>query len=484
MTLVIVVSLFALQSRGTAKVAELFGPICVVWFLALAVMGVSHILDNPAVLHAINSLWGLRFLASQGTTGFFVLGAVFLTVTGAEALVADMGHFGRGPIQLGWLGFVWPALTLNYLGQGAMALSALEMAQSAGQPFANADWFITMPPDALRAPLVVLATAATVIASQAVITGAYSITSQAIALGLLPRMRILQTSHAERGQIYMPAINWMLLAGVVALVISFQLSSALAAAYGIAVTGTMVITTILAGFILVRTWKWMAESMLLVIVPFLAIDLVFFGANVLRIAEGRWVPVLVAALVGFVIVCWTTGQRAAARAARSRAIPLNAFVGSLGARPPHVVDGTAVYLTKNSAEVPPALLHSLKHAKVIHERNLVLTISIDDRPTVAAQDRLALMPIDDRVTQGTMTYGYMDPVDLPSDLARSWDGMQASGGTSFYLGRNSLRRAGCSRIPGWMMPIYAFLHRNSADPFAFMGIPANRVVEMGGRLEL
>lgn len=484
MALGIVIALFALQSRGTAKVAGLFGPICVVWFLVLAAMGVIHIANNPAILGAINPLWGIRFLASHGITGLFVLGAVFLTVTGAEALVADMGHFGRGAIQLGWLSFVWPALTLNYLGQGAMALSALEASQAAGRAFSNADWFFTMPPDALRAPLVVLATAATIIASQAVISGAYSITSQAIALGLLPRMRILQTSHAERGQIYMPAINWMLLAGVVALVLAFQSSSALAAAYGIAVTGTMVITTILAGFVLVRTWKWMPEAMLLVILPFLAIDLIFFGANILRIAEGGWVPLLVAGVVGFVILCWTTGQRAAARAARLRAIPLEGFTASLAARVPRTVEGTAIFLTNDNAEVPPALLHSLKHGKVVHERNLILTLATAESPAIAEEHRLEVANIDDRFARGTLTYGYMDRVDIPTDLARGWNGMQALGGTSFYLGRNSLRRARRSRIPGWMMPIYAFLHRNSADPFAYMGIPANRVVEMGGQVEL
>lgn len=484
MALGILIALFALQSRGTARVAGLFGPICVVWFLALATLGVVHILDNPAILGAVNPLCGVRFLTSHGTVGLFVLGAVFLTVTGAEALVADMGHFGRSAIQLGWLSFVWPALTLNYLGQGAMALHALEAAQAAGRPFANADWFFIMPPDALRAPVVLLATVATIIASQAVITGAYSITSQAIALGLLPRMRIHQTSHEERGQIYMPVITWFLLTGVVMLVLVFRSSSSLAAAYGIAVTGTMVITTILAGFVLVRTWRWMPEAMLLVIVPFLAIDLIFFGANILRIAEGGWVPLMVAALVGFAILCWTVGQQAAARAARVRAIPIERFAASLSARSPHVVEGTAVFLTKDNSETPPALLHSLKHGKVIHRRNLILSLKTAESPNVPEEDRLELVPIDERFTKGTLMYGYMDRVDLPSDLARSWDEMQAQGGTSFYLGRNSLRRAKRSRIPSWMMPIYAFLHRNAADPFAFMGIPANRVVEMGGQVEL
>ncbi|MDR7100893.1 potassium transporter Kup [Croceicoccus sp. BE223] len=480
----ILIALFAMQSWGTARVASLFGPVCVIWFLVLGAMGIVHIVANPDILHALNPLWGIRFLLSEGLPGLFVLGAVFLTVTGAEALVADLGHFGRKAIQLGWLGLVWPALTLNYLGQGAMALQALQAAAEAGRPFANIDWFFTMPPDAWRAPLVALTTAATVIASQAVITGAYSLTSQAVALGLLPRMRIFQTSHAERGQIYMPAINWLLLAGVIALVLAFGSSSAMAAAYGIAVTGTMVVTTLLAGFVLVRTWRWMPEAMLLVIVPLLATDLVFFGANILRVSEGGWVPLLIAAGVGLVIVCWTTGRKAIALAEARRRIPLDDLARSLAARPPHVVEGTAVFLTADNQSAPSALMHSLKHAGVLHGRNLVLSVAKVDVPTVPASERLVVERIDDRFSRGTLRRGYMDQIDLPSELGRGWPEMQSAGGTSFFLGRNTLRHARASRIPGWMMPIYAFLHRNAADPVAYLGIPANRVVEMGTQVEL
>ncbi|MBT0669189.1 KUP/HAK/KT family potassium transporter [Novosphingobium profundi] len=484
LTLAILVALFAFQSHGTARVAGLFGPVCVVWFVVLAGMGVLHILDEPAILGAFNPLWGVRFLLAHGTVGLFVLGAVFLTVTGAEALVADMGHFGRGAIQVGWLALVWPALSLNYLGQGAMALKALAAAHASGRAFANADWFFTMPPEAWRAPLVVLATLATIIASQAVITGAYSITSQAIALGLLPRMRIFQTSHAERGQIYMPAINWMLLVGVIVLVLAFRSSSALAAAYGIAVTGTMVITSLLAAFVLRRSWGWGWRASVLVIAPLLAIDLVFFGANVLRVAEGGWVPLLVAGFVGLLIACWMKGQRAAARAAAHRAVPLDGLAASWALRAPPIVEGTAVFLSKDNRDAPSALLHSLKHGRVLHARNLVLSVVIAEVPTIAETDRFTVTRIDEHLSRATMAYGYMDRIDLPSDLGRNWEEMQRGGGTSFYLGRNSLRRARRSRLPGWMMPIYAFLHRNAADPFAFMAIPANRVVEMGAQVEL
>ncbi len=480
----ILIALFAMQSWGTARVAGFFGPICMVWFGVLAAMGIVHIIAAPDILNALNPVWGIRFLLSHGVPGLFVLGAVFLTVTGAEALVADLGHFGRPAIQLGWLGLVWPALTLNYLGQGAMALQALQAASAAGQPFVNMDWFFTMPPDAWRAPLVALTTAATVIASQAVITGAFSLTSQAVALGLLPRMRILQTSHDERGQIYMPGVNWLLLAGVIVLVLAFGSSSAMAAAYGIAVTGTMVVTSLLAGFVLVRTWHWMPEAMLLVIVPLLAIDLVFFGANILRVSEGGWVPLVIAAAVGLIIVCWTTGRRAIALAEARRRIPLDDLARSLAMRPPHVVEGTAVFLTADNTAAPSALMHSLKHAHVLHSRNLVLSVTTADVPTVPADDRLVIERIDDRFSRGTLRRGYMDQIDLPSELGRGWPAMQSAGGTSFFLGRNNLRHARSSRIPAWMMPIYAFLHRNSADPVAYLGIPANRVVEMGTQVEL
>jgi KUP system potassium uptake protein len=480
----ILVALFAVQARGTAKVARLFGPVCVVWFVAIGLLGMVHVADEPAILLAFNPWYAVSFLTGHGTIGLFVLGAVFLTVTGAEALYADMGHFGRGPIQLGWLGFVWPALTLNYLGQGAFALAALEAAQAAGRPFANADWFFLMAPDALRAPLVVLATAATIIASQAVITGAYSLTSQAIALGLLPRMRILQTAADARGQIYMPMVNWLLLAGVVALVFAFQTSSAMAAAYGIAVTGTMVVTTCLAFVILWKAWGWQPERAMVFILPFLLLDLIFFGANILRVAEGGWVPLATGALVAITIWSWMAGKRAAALASDSRAIPIAELAASLARRPPPIVEGTAVFLTQDNDSAPSALLHSLKHAKALHTRNLLLSVVTVERPNVPEEERLTLTPVDAHFTRGTLRYGYMDRVDVPSDLAGGYDGLLQPGGMSFYVGRNTLRRATASRLPGWMMPIYAFLHRNAADPTGFMGIPANRVVELGAQVEL
>ncbi len=321
-TVGILVALFAIQGRGTASISVLFGPVCTLWFLALAGLGLWHIADAPEILAAFNPLNAVTFLTSHGITGLFVLGAVFLTVTGAEALIADMGHFGRRPIQLGWLAFVWPALTLNYLGQGALALKALALAEASGQPLANADWFFIMAPDVLRAPLVVLATLATIIASQAVITGAYSLTHQAIALGLFPRLTIRQTSAHQMGQIYMPGVNWLLLAGVLLLVFGFRSSSAMAAAYGIAVTGTMVVTTCLAFIIAWRFWKWEPVWTALLVAPFLALDLFFFGANILRVSEGGWVPLLVAGLVGLIIMVWLKGRKAALERSSEQGVAL------------------------------------------------------------------------------------------------------------------------------------------------------------------
>ena len=308
-TLVIMVALFAIQSRGTALVSKLFGPICVVWFLAIGGLGLLHISDYPAIFGALSPHHAVSFLANNGMVGLIVLGYVFLTVTGAEALTADMGHFGRFPIRLGWFLLVFPALSLNYFGQGAFAMAALEQARAAGVPLETQDWFFLMSPDAVRVPMVILAGLATIIASQAVITGAFSLTQQAIQLGLLPRMRIVQTSPGSAGQIYIPAINWMLLFGVWLLVVQFRNSSAMASAYGIAVTGTMVVTTCLALVVVHKLWKWSMAKSLLVILPFLAIDLIFFGANILRVVDGGWVPLAVGALICLIIWIWVRGKR-------------------------------------------------------------------------------------------------------------------------------------------------------------------------------
>lgn len=483
-TIGILVALFAIQARGTASMARLFGPVCMVWFIALAGLGLWHIADAPQILAAFNPLHAVTFLTTHGTTGLFVLGAVFLTVTGAEALIADMGHFGRAPIQLGWLSFVWPSLTLNYLGQGAMALKALGAAHSAGHPLANADWFFIMAPDALRAPLVVLATLATIIASQAVITGAYSLSHQAIALGLLPRMTIRQTSADQMGQIYMPGVNWLLLGGVLMLVFGFRSSSAMAAAYGIAVTGTMVVTTCLAFIIAWKFWKWEPVWTALLIAPFLALDLFFFGANILRVAEGGWVPLLVASAMGLVIFTWLKGRRTALERTIEQGVALDEMVQALADHPPATVAGTAVFLTQDLDVAPSALLHNLKHNKALHSTNIVLKVESLSTPYVAPDDRLRLERIGERFIKARLSYGYMDTIDVPSDLARREGLLTGPGGTSFFVGRSAIRFASKPAMPRWMTVIYMFLHRNAADPTIYFSIPANRVVELGSQIEL
>ena len=483
-TSAILIGLFAMQYRGTASVAGLFGPVCARWFIVVGVLGIIHILHNPAILAAFNPLAAFHFLATHGVPGLFVLGAVFLTVTGAEALIADLGHFGRKPIQLGWLAFVWPALSLNYLGQGALALTALESAQAVGQPFANADWFFLLAPEILRLPLVLLAAMATIIASQAVITGAYSLTRQGIALGLLPRMQIRQTSAHQIGQVYMPAINWLLLAGVLILVFTFQSSSAMATAYGIAVTGTMVVTTCLAFVIAWRGWKWDPFWTVALFVPFLTIDLIFFGANVLRIVQGGWVPIMVAAIIGVVIATWQRGRRTAHALAVQQGVPMEELAQALDRRQTAEVEGTAVFLTQDLDNAPSALLHNLKHNKILHRTNILLKVEQQAVPFVSVDQRLSLTRIDDRFVRATLQYGYIDQIDVPTDLARSEGLLSGTGGTSFFVGRSAIRRAIKPSMPRWMIGIYTFLHRNAADPTAYFAIPPNRVVELGSQFEL
>lgn len=484
MTIGILIALFAVQSRGTAGVGKLFGPVCIIWFLTLGGLGLLHIFAAPEILAAFNPYEAVRFLATHGSSGLFVLGAVFLTVTGAEALIADMGHFGPWPIRLGWISFVWPALTLNYLGQGALALTTLKAAQTSGQPFVQQDWFFVMAPEMLRAPVVVLATLATIIASQAVITGAYSITRQAISLGLLPRMTIEQTSASQIGQIYIPIVNWMLLAGVLVLVLTFRSSSAMSTAYGIAVTGTMVITDCLAFVIAWRAWRWEPFWTAVLFVPFVAIDLVFLGANVLRVVEGGWVPLLVASAIGLIIATWMRGRQVESERASQEGAPLDEIAAALAKRPPQIVPGTAVFLTRDLEIAPSALLHNLKHNKALHEQNIVLTVENETTPYVEPKDRLELFEVDGHFTRAKLRYGYMDDIDVPTDLARHPRLLAGTGGTSFFVGRNAIRHAQRSSLPRWMAGLFGVLHRNASDPTAFFCIPPNRVIELGSQIEL
>ena len=481
-TIVILVALFFIQSRGTASVSALFGPVCIVWFLAIGALGLWHITDEPSILRVISPHYGAIFLATHGVTGLFVLGAVFLTVTGAEALTADMGHFGVLPIRIGWFVLVFPCLILNYLGQGAYALSALEAAAAAGKPFVNQDWFFLMAPEGLRPWLIGLAMMATVIASQAVITGAYSLTQQAIQLGLLPRLRIRQTSATQAGQIYLPSINWLLLVGVLVLVIQFRTSSAMAAAYGIAVTGTMVVTTLLAYIVVRHRWNWGRPLALAVILPFLTLDLIFFGANILRVIEGGWVPLVVAAVIGLVIYTWNRGRGIVRAFELRQSVPLADLAAALAKRPPERVEGTAVFLTANPDSAPGALLHNLKHNKLLHEKNLICSIRTADRPSVEQDERAEIRPVDANFTIIVLTYGFMESPDVPRDLGLEAVSHKKSlnpAKTSYFIGRNTIKPAADQGMPLWQDRIFMFLQRNASDPTDFLKIPPGKVLELG-----
>ena len=484
-TLVIMVALFAIQSRGTALVSKLFGPICVVWFLAIGGLGLLHISDYPAIFGALSPHHAVSFLASNGMVGLIVLGSVFLTVTGAEALTADMGHFGRFPIRLGWFLLVFPALSLNYFGQGAFAMAALEQARAAGVPLETQDWFFLMSPDAVRVPMVILAGLATIIASQAVITGAFSLTQQAIQLGLLPRMRIVQTSPGSAGQIYIPAINWMLLFGVWLLVVQFRNSSAMASAYGIAVTGTMVVTTCLAFVVVHKLWKWSMAKSLLVIVPFLVIDLIFFGANILRVVDGGWVPLAVGALICLIIWIWVRGKRLIDTRENEGAMTLAELGKSLAKSKVARVDGTAVYLTANPQGVPGTILHNLKHNRVLHARNIVLSIRTASVPHVANEDRYTYVKVDENFARVTLHYGFMETPDVPNDLAQAIPAKDAPlnvMSTSYFMGKSVLSASKDEGLPLWQDIILIFLQRNAYNPAEFFGIPSNRIVALGGQV--
>jgi KUP system potassium uptake protein len=423
-------------------------------------------------------------MINHGLVGMFVVGAVFLTVTGAEALTADMGHFGARPIRIGWLAIVFPALVLNYLGQGAFALHSLELSAAQGVAFTNQDWFFLMAPGIGRIPLVILAILATVIASQAVITGAYSLTQQAIQLGLLPRMKIRQTSEHIAGQVYLPAITTLLFVGVMILVLGFGSSSAMAAAYGIAVSGTMVVTTCLGFVVVRRTWGWSLSLTIAVIAPLLLLDIFFFGANILRVYEGGWAPLIIAFGIFTMIWTWMRGRDLLLVIDRSQAVALDDLAKILLARPPERVAGTAIFLSSEMEAAPSALLHNLKHNKILHERNLALTIKTVNTPVVEPAKRLDLNMIDANFTRAVLNYGFMENPDVPRDLAYALgpgedklEPMQ----TSYFIGRSTLRPSRHSGMPFWQDLLFIFLYRNASDPTDFFRIPPNRVVELGSQ---
>jgi KUP system potassium uptake protein len=471
-TVLILIALFSVQSRGTARVAAYFGPVTLIWFVAIAAAGLWHIGRNPVVLYAFNPWHGVSFLIHHGVVALFTLGAVFLVVTGSEALYADLGHFGRGPIRFAWLTVALPALTINYLGQGSLVLAN---PKSIDNPF-----FLLYPHWALL-PMVALATAATVIASQAVITGAYSLTRQAIQLGLLPRLEIRHTSEALFGQIYMPRVNTLLLIGVLLLVALFRSSSALASAYGIAVTGTMVVTAMMAFIVIRRVWQWSMWAAAALIAPFLFIDLSFLSANMLKVVEGGWVPLALGGTVMAVMYTWRRGTRLLFEKTRKSEMPLSSLVSNLEKKSPPVVPGTAVFLTSDPEFAPTALLHSLKHYKVLHERDVILTIVTADSPRVPEEERVEITPISERFSRVVLHFGFMETPNVPKALAIArklgWQFDIMS--TSFFLSRRSLKPAAKSDMPRWQDRLFILLSRIANDATDYFQIPTGRVVEVG-----
>ncbi len=472
LTVVVLLVLFAVQSRGTAKVAALFGPIMLIWFVATALPGLVWIGSDPGVLWALNPLYGINFLLQHGIVGLFTLGAVFLAVTGAEALYADLGHFGRRPIQVAWLAIVLPSLAVNYLGQGALVFA---------HPKAIENPFFLMYPDWALIPMVVLATVATVIASQAVITGAYSLTSQAIQLGLLPRFEVRHTSAEQAGQIYMPRVNGLLLVGVLLLVALFRSSSALASAYGIAVTGTMVVTCMMAFIVIWRMWRWSPLAAAALMVPFLVIDLTFLSANMLKVVQGGWVPLALGGVVMLVMYTWRRGSRILFAKTRRLETPLDDLVRILEKKPPQRVPGTAVFLTSDPKSAPTALMHSLKHYKVLHEKNVILSVETMHTPRVEAEKRVRIEPVGSTFMRVLLRFGYMETPNIPKALAIArklgWQFDIMS--TSFFLSRRALRPAPHSGMPRWQDRLFITLARSANDATDYFQIPTDRVVEVG-----
>src|SRR4051794_34087551 len=469
---VILIALFAVQRRGTARVAAFFGPVMVVWFATLAVSGLVHIRDDPGVLAAIDPTYAVLFLLDHGHIGLVTLGLVFLAVTGGEALYADLGHFGRKPIQFAWLGFVLPSLVINYFGQGALVLA---------NPDAIQNPFYRLVPEPLVIPMVVLATAATVIASQAVITGAYSLVRQAIQLGLLPRLAILHTSEAQSGQIYIPRVTWALLCGVLLLVAMFHTSSALASAYGIAVTLTMVVDGLLAFIVVWTLWRWSLWATALLVAPLILVDTTFFAANLLKVFEGAWAPLLFGITMVLMILTWQRGSRLLVHKTRRIEVPLETLLKSLEKKPPHIVPGTAVFLTSAPEFAPTALLHNLKHNKVLHEHNVILTIVTADTPRVPDDDRVQMRQISPQFSLVSLRFGYMETPNVPKALAIArklgWQFDIMS--TSFFLSRRALKPAAHSGIPRWQDRLFIALAKSASDATDFFQIPTGRVVEVG-----
>jgi KUP system potassium uptake protein len=472
----ILLALFLLQSRGTAKVGAIFGPIVLVYFATLTLLGVMNIIANPAIIAALNPVYALQFVVAKPLAAFLALGSVVLSVTGAEALYADMGHFGRKPIRLSWFALVLPALMINYLGQGALLTA---------HPEAVANPFFLMAPEWARLPLVVLATLATIIASQAVISGAFSVTQQAIQLGFLPRMKIVHTSASAFGQIYIPAVNWTLLVLVMFLVLAFQSSSNLAAAYGIAVTGTMLIDTVLVGVLVLTIWRWPAWWAVPLLAVFLIVDLAYFASNLTKVPDGGWFP-LVIGLIGFTgLTTWSRGRALMQERLRDSSMPMDVFIKSAAAAATRV-PGTAVFMTTSPVGVPQALLHNLKHNKILHDRIMILTVVIDEVPYVSDEDRIGVKELGGGFYRILIRYGFMQEIDIPAVLKK----VENCGPrlkmmeTSFFLSRQTLLASDKPGMAIWREHLFSWMMRNAESAMDFFKLPTNRVVELGSQVEI
>ena len=476
-TMIVLIGLFAVQARGTGKVAAFFGPIMVLWFLVLAVGGLIHIVDDPRVFLAFNPLYGVRLLWHNGLLGLVILGLVFLSVTGAEALYADLGHFGRRPIQLAWSTLVLPSLVLNYLGQGALVLS---------QPSTIDNPFYKLYPPVALIPMVLLATCATVIASQAVITGAFSLTRQAIQLGLLPRFEIRHTSESMAGQIYLPRVNWIILGGVLAVVLLFKNSSDLAAAYGISVTATMVIDSAMAFFVIWKFWGWPLWKALGLIAPLMLLEQAFFTANMLKVFEGGWFPLVIGMLLSLIMLTWVHGSKVLARATKKNEADLDWLIRHLEQKPPHKVPGTAVFLTADPESAPTALLHNLKHNRVLHERNIILTIRTEELPRIPRHERVEIEKLSDGFTRVIAHYGFMETPSVPKifEHCRRRDLNVDFPATSFFLSRRSLKPTTKTQLPQWQERLFIWLSGKAEDATEYYKIPTDRVVEVGTQIQV
>ena len=476
-TLVVLFIFFWAQSKGTALVGAFFGPIMLLWFTVLGVLGIQGIMQNPSILQALNPIYAFNFFSVSPWIAFVALGAVVLAVTGAEALYADMGHFGPFPIRLAWFGFVLPALILNYFGQGALILQDPESVKNP---------FYLLAPEWMLYPLIVLATLAAVIASQAVITGAFSVSRQALQLGYLPRMHVEHTSESEEGQIYMPRVNWGLMLGVMALVLSFKSSGNLAAAYGIAVTGDMVITTLLAGIVFHHIWGWSKLRTGMLVALFLVVDVAFFSANVLKIPDGGWVPLVIGIFIFTLMLTWKTGRNMLYSMLKSEAMAIDPFIAAVGAHPPIRVSGTAIFMTPNLDGVPHAMLHNLKHNKVLHEKMVLLTVKFLDYPHTSNEERVTVEDLPNEFYRVTVRYGFKDEPDLPRDLVLCaeqglvLDAMD----TSFFVGKEILIASNASGMAFWRKKIFIGLFRSAETITNQFKLPPNRVVELGSQLKI